>query len=97
MPDAPRPNVAVINQRIATMFNPPAQAPSTTTAPPLPPVLRGGNVRVDSSGVAVVQGIASSDRQRKLAAFMASLEPGVREVKNEVKLAPAPTGSSQAK
>jgi osmotically-inducible protein OsmY len=42
------------------------------------------NVSVSSAGVATLRGTADSDRQKKLAAIMLSLDPGVRKVENEI-------------
>jgi hypothetical protein len=61
------------------------------------PVLPAGSavnrmsVTVDSGGVATLTGTAANLHHRRLAAAVASLEPGVRGIKNNVQVAPEST------
>jgi len=53
--------------------------------------LQGVQVNLDTTGVATVRGVAANNRERILAAAMLSMEPGVREVRNEITLPPTPS------
>lgn len=46
--------------------------------------LQGVEIRVGSEGVAVLQGTVDSEADRRLAAMIARMEPGIRSVRNEL-------------
>lgn len=52
------------------------------------PALQGINVAPTPDGVLVLRGSVASEDHKKLAAAMARLEPGVREVRNELTVSP---------
>ena len=52
------------------------------------PALRSINVAPTPNGVVILRGKVGSEDQKKLAAAMARLEPGVREVRNELVVSP---------
>lgn len=52
------------------------------------PGLQGINVTMQEDGVAVLRGQVGSEEDRRLAAIMVRLEPGVRSVQNELSVAP---------
>lgn len=55
------------------------------------PELRGVNIGSDESGRVVLRGTVASESARNLAAALVRLEPGVRDVVNELTIANTPT------
>ena len=55
------------------------------------PALRGVNVEADESGRVLLKGTVDSEGARDLAAAIVRLEPGVRDVVNELEVADSQT------
>ncbi|MBM83188.1 MAG: hypothetical protein CMJ78_21720 [Planctomycetaceae bacterium] len=53
------------------------------------PVLKGLGIKVDDKGKATLSGTVTSDRERRLAANLVRLEPGVRSIQNNLEVAAA--------
>jgi hypothetical protein len=75
---APRPSTVVASD-LANRFD---------RLPADRPALRGVQVSVDEKGTAVLTGSVANEESKRLAALLARIEPGVRDVRNELVVAP---------